>query len=72
MEEICSPGFESLSLIVTVVVGGDRMTAELVGLLMVRLKVSFPFSKRLSSVMGMEMDLVNSPGANVSVPLVAV
>jgi hypothetical protein len=61
-----------LSKIVTVVVDGVVRTAELVGLLNVTLNVSFPFSKRLSSMMGMEMILVNSPAAKLSVPLVAV
>ena len=51
---------------------GAVRIAELVGLLKVRLNVSFPFSKRLSLMMGMEMILLNSPGAKLSVPLVAV
>jgi hypothetical protein len=72
LEERKRTGLFSLSKIFTVAVEGEIRTAELVGLLNVRLKVSFPFSNRLSSRMGMEMNFVNSPGAKVSVPLVAV
>ena len=65
-------GFESLSLIVIVATEGELKMAPPVGLLMVRLKVSAVPSYKLSSMIGIEIVLLNSPAAKVSVPLVAV